>query len=129
MRIFCLGAGPEGGRDYARYRQTGEARRAADRLIFRGRRRSELHTVRNRTWFRLCTSIHERKGWLFAESDRGGKRAAATYSLIVTVKLNDGNPRAWLADVLTRIADHPVQRLHELPPWNLRNQRTTTLAA
>jgi transposase len=59
-----------------------------------------------------------RKAWLFAGSDRGGERAAAMYSLIVTAKLNDVDPRAWLADVLARIADHHVQRLNELLPWN-----------
>jgi transposase len=40
------------------------------------------------------------------------------YSLIVTAKLNDVDPRAWLADVLARIADHPASRLHELLPWH-----------
>src|SRR6185503_5350895 len=45
-----------------------------------------------------------RKSWLFAGSDRGGQRAAAIYSLIVTAKLNDVDPQAWLADVLARIA-------------------------
>jgi transposase len=59
-----------------------------------------------------------RKSWLFAGSDRGGERAASMYSLIVTAKLNDVDPRAWLADVLARIADHPASRLHELLPWN-----------
>jgi transposase len=64
-----------------------------------------------------------RKAWLFAGSDRGGERAAAMYSLIVTSKMNDVDPRAWLADVLARIADHPVRRLHELLPWNWRDQK------
>jgi len=59
-----------------------------------------------------------RKAWLFAGSDRGGERAAAIYSLIATAKLNDVDPRAWLADVLARINDHPASRLHELLPWN-----------
>lgn len=59
-----------------------------------------------------------RKAWLFAGSDRGGERAAAMYSLIATAKLNDVDPRAWLADVLARIADHPVSRLDELLPWH-----------
>jgi transposase len=59
-----------------------------------------------------------RKSWLFAGSDRGGERAASMYSLIVTAKLNDVDPRAWLADVLAKIADHPASRLHELLPWN-----------
>mgnify|MGYP000618026110 CR=1 FL=1 len=44
-----------------------------------------------------------RKSWLFAGSDRGGQRAAAMYSLIVTAKMNDIDPQAWLADVLARI--------------------------
>jgi len=59
-----------------------------------------------------------RKAWLFAGSDRGGERAAAMYSLIVTAKLNDVDPRAWLADVLARIGDHPASRLQELLPWH-----------
>jgi hypothetical protein len=59
-----------------------------------------------------------RKSWLFAGSDRGGQRAAALYSIIVTTKMNDVDPQAWLADVLTRIAEHPVHRLDELLPWN-----------
>jgi transposase len=61
-----------------------------------------------------------RKSWLFAGSDRGGDRAAAMYSLIYTAKLNGVDPRAWLADVLARIAGHPASRLHELLPWNWR---------
>jgi transposase len=59
-----------------------------------------------------------RKSWLFAGSDRGGERAAVMYTLIVTAKMNDIDPQAWLADVLARIADHPVQKLDELMPWN-----------
>jgi len=58
-----------------------------------------------------------RKAWLFCGSDRGGHRAAAMYTLIVTARLNDVDPRAWLADVLARINNHPVQRLHDLLPW------------
>ena len=58
-----------------------------------------------------------RRAWLFAGSDRGGERAADIYSLIVTAKLNDVEPRAWLAHVLRTIADHPASRLDELLPW------------
>jgi transposase len=61
-----------------------------------------------------------RKAWLFAGSDRGGRRAAAMYSIIVTAKMNDVDPQAWLADVLGRIAGHPANRLDELLPWNWR---------
>jgi len=59
-----------------------------------------------------------RKSWLFCGSDRGGRRAAAMYSLIITAKMNRVDPQAWLADVLARIAAHPVHRLDELLPWN-----------
>jgi transposase len=59
-----------------------------------------------------------RRSWLFCGSDRGGQRAAVMYSLIVTAKMNDVDPQAWLADVLARIAGHPVQRLDDLLPWN-----------
>jgi transposase len=59
-----------------------------------------------------------RKSWLFAGSDRGGQRAAKMFSLIVSAKMNDIDPQAWLADVLARIADHPAHRLEELLPWN-----------
>jgi transposase len=58
-----------------------------------------------------------RKSWLFCGSDRGGQRAAAMYSLVVTAKMNGVDPQAWLADVLSRIAAH---RLDELLPWNWR---------
>jgi transposase len=59
-----------------------------------------------------------RKSWLFCGSDRGGHRAAAMYSLIVTAKMNDIDPQAWLADVLARLPAHPAQRIDELLPWN-----------
>jgi transposase len=61
-----------------------------------------------------------RKSWLFAGSDRGGRRAAAMYSIIVTAKMNNVDPQAWLADVLARVAAHPVHKLDQLLPWNWR---------
>jgi transposase len=70
-----------------------------------------------------------RKAWLFAGSDRGGERAAAIYSLIMTAKLNNVDPRAWLADVLRRINDHPASHLHELLPWNWTNPAQRAEAA
>ena len=70
-----------------------------------------------------------RKSWLFAGSDRGGERAAAMYALIITAKLNDVDPRAWLADVLARIADHPASRLQELLPWNWKRDQAKDAAA
>jgi transposase len=61
-----------------------------------------------------------RKNYLFAGSDRGGERAATFYSLIGTAKLNGIDPEAYLRQVLTRIADHPVNRIAELLPWNIK---------
>src|SRR5271168_5224098 len=70
-----------------------------------------------------------RKSWLFCGSDRGGRRAAAMYSLIVSAKMNDVDPQVWLADVLARIAIHPAHRLDELLPWNWKIAQQQGLAA
>jgi len=59
-----------------------------------------------------------RKSWLFAGSERGADRAAVMATLIMTAKLNDIDPQAWLADVLARINDHAIHRLDQLLPWN-----------
>ena len=61
-----------------------------------------------------------RKNYLFAGSDAGGERAAAIYTLIGSAKLNRLNPHSYLQHVLTRIADHPINRIDELLPWNIR---------
>ncbi len=60
-----------------------------------------------------------RKNYLFAGSDTGGERAAAIYSLIGSAKLNGLDPEAYLHEVLSRIADHPITRIEELLPWNI----------
>ncbi len=60
-----------------------------------------------------------RKNFLFVGSDAGGERAAALYSLLGSAKLNGLNLEAFLREVLTRIADHPINRIAELLPWNL----------
>jgi transposase len=60
-----------------------------------------------------------RKNYLFAGSDAGGDRAAAFYSLINTAKLNGLDPEAYLREVFTRIAEHPINRIEELLPWNV----------
>jgi hypothetical protein len=59
-----------------------------------------------------------RKSWLFAGSDRGADRAAFMATLIMSAKLNDIDPQAWLADVLANIADTPTSKLEQLLPWN-----------
>jgi transposase len=61
-----------------------------------------------------------RKSWLFAGSERGADRAAVMATLIMTAKLNDIDPQAWLADVLARINDHKIHDLAALLPWNWR---------
>ena len=70
-----------------------------------------------------------RKSWMFCGSDRGGQRAAAMYSLIVSAKMNGVDPQAWLADVLARIAAHPAHRLDELLPWNWKPTASVIPAA
>jgi transposase len=59
-----------------------------------------------------------RKNYLFAGSDAGGQRAAAIYSLIETCKLNAIDPEAYFRDILGRIAEHKINRIEELLPWN-----------
>lgn len=64
-----------------------------------------------------------RSNYLFMGSDAGGERAAAIYSLVETAKLNGLDPQAYLRDVLARIADHPINRIDELLPWNIGGHR------
>jgi transposase len=72
----------------------------------------------------LRTVVLGRKNYLFCGSDTGGERAAALYGLIGTAKLNGLNPEAYLREVLSRIADHPINRIEELLPWNLAAELT-----
>jgi hypothetical protein len=58
------------------------------------------------------------KNWMFAGSQRGGNSTAIAFTLIETAKLNKVDPQAWLTWVLERIADHKIDKLDELMPWN-----------
>jgi hypothetical protein len=70
-----------------------------------------------------------RKSSFFAGSERGVQRAAFMYSLIGTAKLNDVDPQAWLADVISRISDMPMSRLSELLPWAWKTETRPVKAA
>ncbi len=74
-----------------------------------------------------CVAVG-RHNWTFAGSDEGGRRAAAIYTLVETCKLNGVDPRAWLADVLARLPDHPARRIAELLPWNWKRERVAEAA-
>ena len=67
-------------------------------------------------------AFHKRKNFLFAGSDSGGDRAAATYTLIGTAKLCGLDSQPYLQSVLERIADHPINRVDDLLPWNVASQ-------
>ena len=61
-----------------------------------------------------------RRSYLFAGSDAGGEWAASMYTLIGCCKLNGIDPEVYLRHVFERIADYPINRIHELLPWNVR---------
>lgn len=68
-----------------------------------------------------------RRNYLFAGSDSGGERAAAIYSLVASAKLNGMDPEAYLRHVLERIADHPINHIEELLPWNVATNLSKNL--
>ena len=57
-----------------------------------------------------------RKNWLFAGSDKGGRRAAILYSLIASARLHDLDPFAYLRDLFERLPTHPRNAVAELTP-------------
>ncbi|WP_053323829.1 transposase domain-containing protein, partial [Komagataeibacter europaeus] len=57
-------------------------------------------------------------------SDTGGDNIADAMTLIESAKLSRLNPHDYLADVLARINEHKINRLHELLPWNWKPVNT-----
>lgn len=96
------------------FRYTIKRREALSRFLVDGRLEIDNNIAENA----MRGIALGRKNYLFAGSDTGGDRAAAMYTMIQTVKLNDLNPEAYLTDTLTRIAEgHPINRIEELMPW------------
>ena len=62
-----------------------------------------------------------KKNWLYAGSERAGRRAAAIQSLLDTARLNGIEPLAWLKDTLEKLPTWPNRRIDELLP--LRTER------
>jgi len=75
----------------------------------------------------LRTVALGRRNYLFGGSDSGGERAASMYCLIGSAKLNGIDPEAYLSTVLSRIAEHPINRIEELLPWRLYPTQTISL--
>ncbi len=59
-----------------------------------------------------------RKNYLFSGSHEGAQRSAMIYSLLGTCKMNNVNPKEWLADVLLRLPDTKTFELVNLLPNN-----------
>lgn len=68
-----------------------------------------------------------RKNWLFAGSDKGGERIANVLTIIETAKMHGHNPEVYLTQLLTRIKDHPKEKLDELLPWIMPPGKTAHL--
>jgi hypothetical protein len=71
----------------------------------------------------LCKALHKigRKNFLFAGSHKGAERLAMMYSLMGTCSMNNINPTEWLTDVIARINNYPMNKLHELLPNNWKS--------
>jgi len=101
---------------YAEFRKVPLGLKQQARRHLRQNRRGELRIIRRCTYFRLCGAPHRRKNWLFAGSPAGGERAAVLYSLVESCRRVQVEPFAYLRDVISRVATHPMSRIGELTP-------------
>ncbi|MCP4269517.1 MAG: IS66 family transposase [Candidatus Brocadiaceae bacterium] len=84
-----------------------------------------LHIDTNRIENLIRPIAVGRRNFLFAGSHQGAQRAAIFYSLFACCKLNDVDPVEWLTDVMTRLPEHPVNRVEELLPNLWKNEKET----
>jgi transposase len=66
-----------------------------------------------------------RKNYLFAGSHQSAQRTAMFYTFFAACKHHNIDPEKWLTDVLNRIHDHKISKLHELMPQNWTPQQST----
>ena len=70
-----------------------------------------------------------RKNWMFAGSENGARNAAILFSLVTSCKLSGVDPFAYFRDILTRLLNHPADRIHELTPREWQKQFGTQPAS
>lgn len=64
-----------------------------------------------------------RKNYMFAGSHEAAARAGMIYSFFAMCRKEGINPGEWLADVLSRIQDHPINQIEQLLPYNWKKGR------
>ncbi len=67
-----------------------------------------------------------RASWLFAGSDRAGRRAAVVMTLIQTARLHGLDPYTYLRDVVERLPLTPASQIGDLLPGRWKLSRPTT---
>jgi transposase len=90
-----------------------DAKKQVERLAAYGGVVGRIHTIENA----IRPIALGKKNWLFAGSERAGKRAAAIQSLLATAKRNGVEPQAWLKDVIDKLPTWPNSRIDELLPF------------
>jgi len=106
------------------------ARLFAVEADIRGRSPPERRDVRQRRSAPILAGLKVFLDATLAKiSGKSSLAGAIMYTLIETARLNRVDPEAWLADVIARIADHPINRVDRLLPWNWSQIPAQTKAA